>query len=447
MNSRKRGLFIACHHTTSRAWAIVRGCIVHVAASVILVAAMLSISAGMGQAGQLNAVGIRFEDLPPALAKRFDRVTFPGLIRDLSRETLRRKRDGEFDHLIAYALQSRQFTNAPRIEPAVSAKAFAQSALVPPGVRLRLREFLHALSNPAGNPRLEYFSHLVPAHDRNLKFLEGEYRRVVSFLYAKEFLHEKHAYETRGYSTDTQVAANYVIWNALSVLKATNPDLRVRRVLLIGPGMDLAPRTALIDAVPPQSFQPYLVADALLTLGLSVMPDLEIDCVDINERVVGFINSFSKGQGRLELYSAPGTDDYNRYFRSLGTKIGSLAPATPAGMPGDLLTRAINVEPSVARAVHASELNISTQRLAGTYDLAIATNVLLYFESPDLALALCNTAAMLGTGAYFIHNDLRPETEADAKLVGFEMLQARSVLVAEGRRAPLYDTFALNRKR
>jgi hypothetical protein len=231
------------------------------------------------------------------------------------------------------------------------------------------------------------------------------------------------------------------------VLKATNPDLRVRRVLLIGPGMDIAPRTGLIDAVPPQSFQPYVLADALLSLGLSAMPDLEIECVDINERVVEFINSFSKGQRQLELYSAPGTDDYNHYFRSLGTKIGNLALATPPGMPSDLLTRSITVEPSVAQAIHASELNITTQRLTGTYDLAIATNVLLYLESPDLALALCNTATMLRAGAYFIHNDLRPETEAAADLVGFDMLQARSVLVAEGRHAPLYDTFALNRKR
>ena len=413
----------------------------------ILAMMLCARAADISQAGQLNAVGIRFDDLPPALAKRFDPASFPGLVRDLSREALRRERDGEFDHLIAYALQSNQFTKKPRIEPAVSAQAFAQSALVPSEVHIRLRDFLHALSDPSGNPRLEYFARLVPAPDRNLQFLEGEYRRTMSFLYAKEFLRDAHAYEARGYSTDTQVAANYLIWNALSVLKRTNPDFRVRRVLLIGPGMDIAPRTGLVDAVPLQSFQPYLVADALLSLGLSALPDLEIDCVDISQRVVEFIKSFSNGQRRLELYSAPGTDDYNHYFQSLGSKIGKLAVGTVAGMPGNLLTRSITLEPSVAQAVHASELNITTQRLTATYDIAIATNVLLYFESPDLALALCNTAAMLRTGAYFMHNDLRPETEAAADLVGFEMLQARSVLVAQGSRAPLYDTFALNRKR
>src|SRR5690349_6500390 len=66
-------------------------------------------------------------------------------------------------------------------------------------------------------------------------------------------------------------------------------------------------------------------------------------------------------------------------------------------MPSDLLTRSIKVEPSVAQAVHASELNITTQRLTGTYDISIGTNVLLYFERPNLTLALCKTAAMART--------------------------------------------------
>jgi hypothetical protein len=54
---------------------------------------------------------------------------------------------------------------------------------------------------------------------------------------------------------------------------------------------------------------------------------------------------------------------------------------------------------------------------------------------------------MLRTGGYFIHNDLRPETGRDAEIAGFETLQARSVLVAQGQHAPLYDSFALNEKR
>src|SRR4051794_30113700 len=95
-----------CHDTTSRTWRIRPDYMKRIAGNVVIVATMLWASADIAQAGQLNVLGIRFDDLPPALAKRFDRASFPGLIRDLSREALRRKRDGEFDHLIAYALQS-----------------------------------------------------------------------------------------------------------------------------------------------------------------------------------------------------------------------------------------------------------------------------------------------------------------------------------------------------
>jgi hypothetical protein len=403
---------------------------------------------GMAHARQPKVVNVRFEDLPSGLAKRFDRNSFPALIRALTSETARRKRDGDFDHLIAYALQSSQFTKEPKVEPAVSAQAFARGAAVPLEVQRRLKDFVRALSNTAGNSRLGYFAKLVPARDRNLEFLEREYCRTMRFLYTKEFLQEKHPYETRGYSTDTQVGANYAVWNALSVLKTSVPNVRVRRVLIIGPGMDLAPRTDLVDAVPPQSFQPYLIADALLSLRLASLRDLEIDCVDINGRVVEFINSFSSGKRLLQLYSPPGTAEYNRYFQSLGREIGRPAQdVTPAALPGYFLEQAISVEPRVAHAIHATELNITTRRLSESYDLAIATNVLLYFGPTELALALSNTAAMLRTGGYFIHNDLRPETGRDAEIAGFETLQARSVLVAQGQHAPLYDSFALNEKR
>src|SRR5687768_4235279 len=50
--------------------------------------------------------------------------TFPALVSSLSRETETRVREGDFDHLVFYALQSTHFTKLPPIEPALSAKAF-----------------------------------------------------------------------------------------------------------------------------------------------------------------------------------------------------------------------------------------------------------------------------------------------------------------------------------
>jgi SAM-dependent methyltransferase len=218
--------------------------------------------------------------------------------------------------------------------------------------------------------------------------------------------------------------------------------------LVIGPGLDFAPRTELIDAFRPQSFQPYAVADAVLGLHLAQLGELRIDCVDINNRVIDFINRFPAGNRRLHLYSEPGVADYNEYFAGLGSFIGAAAPETQTPkLPPGFLERSIVVNNQVAAAIHAIRLNILTERLEQSYDLVIATNVLLYFNPNELSLALTNIAKMLRPGGCFVHNDLRPVTEADGDLLQMPPVAARSILIAHGRRAPLYDSFSICRKK
>jgi hypothetical protein len=74
----------------------------------------------------------------------------------------------------------------------------------------------------------------------------------------------------------------------LGVIKGLHPDQRIRRVLIVGPGMDLAPRTGFRDT-PPESYQPWAVIDALLSTGLARLEDLEVTAADINPRVVNHI--------------------------------------------------------------------------------------------------------------------------------------------------------------
>src|SRR4030095_13068624 len=122
-----------------------------------------------------------------------------------------------------------------------------------------------------------------------------EYVRVMRFIYQKEFVAQRseqpstavaELYRTRGLSTDTAVEAGYVVYLGLGVLKALEPDRRIRRVLIVGPGMDLAPRTGLVEEGPPESYQPWAVIDALLSLGLARADNREIVGAAINPRVV-----------------------------------------------------------------------------------------------------------------------------------------------------------------
>jgi hypothetical protein len=373
---------------------------------------------------------VRFTDLPAGVARRFDAATFNERIRAIERDTDRRERDGELEHLIYYALQSTRFTKLAGIEPALSAREFVAKGTIPESARTRLAVFLKALAQPAGDPRMRYFAYLLTRYERSLALLETEYARVMRFLYEKEFAHRTGVYETRGHSTDTQVEANYAVWNGLQVVYGIAPETRVRHVLIVGPGLDFAPRTALMDAHPPQSFQPYAIADALIGLGLARRRELNIDCADINGRVIDFINRFAAGDRRLELYSSPGDSAYAQYYAKLGTAIGKRT--------GDVL----RVDGDVARAVRAENLNVLTSRFERQYDLVIATNVLVYFNADELALAITNLTAMLGPGGWLLHNEVRPELDAIAAEARLEPVHARTVKIGEW-----FDAVAIYKKR
>ena len=81
-----------------------------------------------------------------------------------------------------------------------------------------------------------------------------------------------------------------------------------------------------------------------------------------------------------------------------------------------------------------------------TYDLVIVTNVLVYFDREELALALTNIASMLTRGSILLHNELRRDLDALSPEAGLEPVQARTVRVTKGRLTPLYDAFAMYRR-
>ena len=131
-------------------------------------------------------------------------------------------------------------------------------------------------------------------------------------------------YQTRGLSTDSSFDANFPVYLALKSLSDSRQS-HLDHVLIVGPGLDFAPRSGLNDSIPPQSLQPYAVADALLQLGLSSSKNLRIDCVDINPRVVEYFENHQAS--RLTILSRPGTSEYERYFTGFGNEIGQVATA------------------------------------------------------------------------------------------------------------------------
>ena len=238
------------------------------------------------------------------------------------------------------------------------------------------------------------------------------------FLYQKEFVAQREAspaaavaelYRRRGLSTDTAVEAGYVVHLGLGVLKALEPTRRVRRVLIVGPGpRPGAAHRPATNRRRPRAISPGPCMDAVLSLGLGTPGDLEIVAADINPRVVAHLARAREHPPRLRVASSLHEARRCRCRPSTATtSIASAArcrrrPRRPRAISATASAARRSRLRAAARALRAEPLDIVTQRLDGErFDLIIATNILPYFDDPQLALAMANIASMLAPGGVF----------------------------------------------
>jgi hypothetical protein len=403
---------------------------------------------------------------------------------------LRRVLEGDLDHLIFYLLQSTHFTSLPRIEPALSAKALVDGlnardrveflrngqleiSRVPSAVRSRAMALLRALDSSSTDSRLVYFRALVNTtfsnRSQRAPSLFHEYLRVMRFVYEKEFVAQRsdraadavaQLYRTRGLSTDTAVEAGYLVYLGLGIVRSIHsaePGFRIRRVLIVGPGLDLAPRTALVEEGPPESYQPWAVIDALLALALSYADDLVVVGADINLRVVENLRRSHREPPTLTLVSAIRENDnvtlrpeYREYFADLGRAIGDVKTmGGPSAGTDWRLRKAVRVGRAAARPLAAEPLDIVTERLdERPFDLIVATNILPYFDDVELMLAMSNVAGMLAPGGAFLHNESRASLGEVTAALGMPFVQSRHAIIADVHQAPapLFDSVWVHRK-
>jgi hypothetical protein len=395
------------------------------------------------------------------------RASFDSYVERVREDNANRVRQGDLDHLIFYALQATRFTRRPPIEPALSAKAFVEGGRNIPGdVRGRIGDLIEAIDSSPVDPRLVYFSTLVRATFPNAAERESallaEYTRVMKFVYDKEFVAQRSGpdavvelYRSRGLSTDTEVEAGYVVYQGLGVLKSLDPARRIRRVLIVGPGLDLAPRTGFLDTKAPQSYQPWAVIDALVSLGLSRIGELTVVGADINPRVVDHLRQAGSSPPVLSLVSGIAetatvlfSKDYREYFDQLGRSIGDVTEQAPPKALTGHLSKTVRIRRDVAHVLSAAELDVVTARLEGPpFDLIIATNILPYFDDAKLMLALTNIETMLAPGGIFMHNESRPLLGELTNALGMPFEQSRQVTIASVTGAPpLADTVWVHRR-
>jgi hypothetical protein len=443
---------------------------------------------------------IVFSDIPTELRQWLEqwgvgrgRERFAAYIASINSRTADRELRGEYDHLVFFLLQSGLFTKRAKIEPALSAREYVESLSdderlrylavdssylpesikLPPAVAARLGDFVRAIERESKDERLLYFRDFTrrasgtsePLGDR----ITREYARAMKFLYQKEFnsrsvksedvaAYVESLYQQRGYSTDTQVDANFAVYTALAALRARTGarPTRLNKVLIVGPGLDFAPRTDLVDLFGPQCYQPFAVADALLQLGLADRDRLRIHCVDINERVIDHLKGLrQRDRVTLALLSGAGdsrerplTEEYKSYFRDLGRAVGLEAGLRVPEQFSSRLKKSLRLTPEAVKAVSVDFLNITSERYDPSpgYDLVVVTNVFPYFEKTELLLALANISSMMSEGGYLIHNELQTFPREFLLPLGLPLEEARTVLIAKSESAPLFDGVAIHRK-
>lgn len=230
-------------------------------------------------------------------------------------------------------------------------------------------------------------------------------------------------YRDRGLSSDTSLVPNFAVDRALDDLHAAG-RLRprsIRRVALIGPGLDVIDRRDGYDFYPVQTIQPFALVDSLVRLGLAVPDGLQIATFDVSARVNGHLEAARErarsGRGYLVHVALGGRERWSTeltaYWARVGMRVGDAAAAAPPAGSG-VRVRAIQVRPAVVLSVVPQDLNIVLQRLdplapAERFDLVVATNVFIYYDVFEQSLALANVARMLRPGGLLLSNTLLTE--------------------------------------
>lgn len=355
-----------------------------------------------------------------------------------------RLQQGELDSMVNLLLYGTSFTKQPRISMQGAGIAEASKAGV---LRNRVDDLVAGLQNPEDNERLIVIERLLEAHGidssdtgkfilQNLQHVMQERKILAERASASEsalhsndpssLLDSSSLFRDRGVSLDTGIFPDFSIEQTLLDLKARGVlrDGQVARVAVIGPGLDFIDKNeaSAYDFYPEQTLQPFALFDSLARLRLAKTNGLSMSIFDISSPVLQHIqraiDRARKNIGyEIQLPrnpAIPGPPELIGYWKALGDQVGeSIAPIAPPRIFEGVETRAVRIRPDVVLACQPIDLNIVLERLnlatADQFDLMVGTNIFVYYDAFEQALALENAGAMLKPGGLLLTNDRLPE--------------------------------------
>ena len=350
-----------------------------------------------------------------------------------------RLEQGALDSMINLLLFGTSFTTQPRV---ITMRDFED-----PVVQARVTDLLEALRNPGNNERIIFLRNLLRSRgvdpnssvgsEKTKNFVLENLRRVVQEqnTIRKQFdqagsesnqevgLSERsRVFRDRGISVDTTILSSFGIDGALRDIKerAVLPKGSITRVAVIGPGLDFTDKGFGYDFYPLQTLQPFAVYDSVVRLGLAEPGMIEVTAFDISQEVLEHLRRARDRAENGENYvvqlpreSWPWAPEAVQYWRSFGSEIGTpVAPIQPPPALEGLETRAVAIRPEVVLSCKPVDLNVVFEQFDRSatrpFDLIIATNVFLYYDTFEQALALRNISTLLKPGGFFLTNDWLP---------------------------------------
>jgi hypothetical protein len=421
-----------------RSGTVPRVCLGLFATTITLLAAGLAASRVFLSYASLKPVLDAQPDQLPAELKSADETKWLAWARRRDKAIRARLEQGDLDSLANLLLLGTSFTKQPRIRMDGLTEASKSGVL-----RARVDDLVAALRNPGDNERLLFVQHLVRNHgidadspdglQQTGKFFYENLQRVLQerVTLARSASEAQGAarsslFRNRGVSLDTSIFPAFSIDQALRDLK-TRGVLRegqISRVGVIGPGLDFIDKNeeSAFDYYPQQTLQPFALYDSLVRLELAKPAALSLSVIDISSRVLDHLRRTRERAAKNIGYtiqlprdiSRPWPPDLVAYWSSLGAHAGdTVAPIHPPNIFSGLETRAIRIRPEVVLTCEPLDLDIILEQLtlAATdrFDLIVATNIFVYYDLFEQALALENAAAMLKPGGLLLTNDRLPE--------------------------------------
>jgi hypothetical protein len=345
---------------------------------------------------------------------------------------------GDEDSIIHLLLFGTSFTKAPRASERDLAALVTTPEAALRTLASRIEDFATALATPGTNERLRFARRVVegkgidPGTESGKsalrRYLEDRTRIVGGSVQSSRLLNpatdlsEKLTlFRDRGLSSDTSVFIDFGIEQALDAMKAAGA-LRagsVRRVALVGPGLDFADKLDGYDFYPEQTIQPFALVDSLVRMELADSAGLTVAAFDVSPRIVQHLEDARARARAGSRYSVvlprntdrPWSTDLVDYWQRLGNWIGDAVDKQPAPPPsaGAVDIRTVSIRPDVVLAVTPVDLNIVTERfeesVSAPFDLVVATNILLYYDVFEQSLAAGNIAKMLKPGGFLLTNN------------------------------------------